>query len=103
MARQRERRYLREEISTKVTTLEGAMVCVVGRGAIAREVVRKLKAFDAIPIAVSRTTSDADDLHAVYPRERMGDALAVADAVVICTSGDASSYRLIGSAELAAM
>jgi phosphoglycerate dehydrogenase-like enzyme len=33
----------------------------------------------------------------------MGEALSMADAVVICTSGDASSVRLIGAPELAAM
>ena len=102
-ARQREHRYLREEINAKLTTLEGATVCVIGRGAIGREIVRKLKAFDAGVIAVSRTTSDPDGLHAVFPRAAIRQALAGADAVVICTSGDKTSQRLIGAAEHAAM
>jgi len=54
-------------------------------------------------IAVSRATADAGDLLAVYPRERMREALALADAVVVCTAGDETSYRMIGAAEIAAM
>jgi phosphoglycerate dehydrogenase-like enzyme len=102
-ARQREHRYLREEINAKLTTLEGATVCVIGRGAIGREVVRKVKAFDARAIAVSRTTSEPGELEAVFSRDRIREAFALADAVVICTVGDETSYRLVGAAELAAM
>jgi phosphoglycerate dehydrogenase-like enzyme len=102
-AHQREHLYTRQETNAKLRTLEDAMVCVVGRGAIGRELVRKLQAFDAKVIAVSRTTSDADDLVAVYPRERMREALSEAEAVVICTAGDETSFHLIGAAEIAAM
>jgi len=65
-AHQRTRLYTRNQTNAKVRTLEDATVCVFGRGAIGRELVRKLKAFDARVIAVSRTTADADDLVAVY-------------------------------------
>ena len=100
---QRAHRYTREETNAKLRTLEDATVCVIGRGAIGREVVRRLKAFDAHPIAVSRTTSEPGELEAVYPRERISEALARADAVIICTAGDQTSRHLIGAAELAAM
>jgi phosphoglycerate dehydrogenase-like enzyme len=86
---QRAHKYTREETNAKMRTLEGATVCVIGRGAIGRE--------------VSRTTSDAGDLAAVYPRERIREALAQADAVVIVTVADESSFHLIGPAEFAAM
>jgi phosphoglycerate dehydrogenase-like enzyme len=100
---QRRHAYPREEIAANVSTLERATVCVIGRGAIGREVLRKLEGFDAVPIAVSRTVSDAAGLHAVFPRERIQEAFAMARAVVICTSGDDSSYHLIGAPELAAL
>jgi phosphoglycerate dehydrogenase-like enzyme len=102
-AHQRAHLYTRNETNAKMRTLEDATVCVFGRGMIGRELVRKLQAFDARVIAVSRTTADAVDLAAVYPRERRREALALADAVVICTAGDETSYRLIGAAEIAAM
>lgn len=102
-ADQRARRWRREEMTAKMGTLEGATVCVVGRGAIGRELVRKLLAFDTRVIAVSRTLSDPGEVAAVFPRERLAEALAQADAVAICTSGDESSHHLIGARELAAM
>jgi len=102
-AHQRAHVYARQETNTNLRTLEDATVCVFGRGAIGCEVVRKLRAFDARVIAVSRTTADAGDLTAVYPRERMREALREADAVVVCTAGDESSLHMIGTAEIAAM
>jgi phosphoglycerate dehydrogenase-like enzyme len=102
-AGQRGRRWLREETNRKVTTLEHATVCIVGLGNIGREIARKLKAFDARPIAVSRAGAADGDVAAVYPRERIREALALADAVVISTSGDETSLGLVGMAELAAM
>src|SRR5215468_967563 len=98
-AYQRAHRYTRQGTNAKLRTLEDATVCVFGRGAIGRELVRKLQAFDAKVIAVSRTTSDADNLVAVYPRERMREALGQADAVVVCTAGDDSSFHMIAAAE----
>jgi phosphoglycerate dehydrogenase-like enzyme len=100
---QRAHKFTREETNPKMRTLEGATVCIIGRGAIGREVVRKVKAFDARPITVSRTTSDADDLAAVFPRERICEALAQSDAVVIVTIADETTFHMIGAAELAAM
>jgi len=102
-ALQRAHLYRRQETNGKLKTLEDATVCVIGRGAIGREIVRKLKAFDAQPIAVSRTATDPGDLAAVYPRERITEGLTRADAVIICTAGDESSFRLIGEREIAAM
>ena len=83
--------------------LKNAVVCILGRGAIGRELARKLKGIDARPIAVSRTLEPDAIVEQVFPRERLHEALAMADAVAICTGGDADSRHLIGAAEFAAM
>jgi phosphoglycerate dehydrogenase-like enzyme len=97
------RRWQRDDVLTKVATLEGSVVCVVGLGAIGRAIARKAKAFDARVIAVSRAGSAGGDIDEVFAREQIAQALARADAVLICTSSDATSRHLIGARELAAM
>jgi phosphoglycerate dehydrogenase-like enzyme len=100
-AHQRAHLYTRAETNARLRTLEDAKVCVFGRGAIGRALVRKLEVFDAQVFVVSRTPGEAGER--VYPRERRREALALADAVVICTAGDETSYHMIGAAEIAAM
>ena len=79
-------------------------MCVIGRGPIGRELARKLKALNARPIAVSRTADQDDVVEQVFPRERLAEALAIADAVAICTGGgDDTSRHMIGAAAFAAM
>jgi phosphoglycerate dehydrogenase-like enzyme len=102
-AAQRAHTWRRIEMQPKLLSLEGATVCIVGLGAVGREVARKVKAFDARALAVSRAGAPGGDVDRVLPRERIGEALAAADAVVVCTSSDATSRRLLGAAELAAM
>lgn len=102
-ARQSARRWQREESFAKLRTLEGATVCVIGLGAIGREVARKARAFDARVIAVSRTGTAGGEIEQVFSRPRIAEALAQADAVVICTSSDETSYHLIDAAALAAL
>jgi phosphoglycerate dehydrogenase-like enzyme len=101
-ADQRARCWRHDDAMREIATLEGATVCVIGLGAIGRAVARKAKAFDARVIAVSRAGTAADGVAQVYPRERMAQALAMADAIVICTSSDADSFHLIDAAALAA-
>jgi phosphoglycerate dehydrogenase-like enzyme len=100
-AHQRAHLYTRAETNVRLRTLEDATVCVFGRGAIGRALARKLEAFDARVIAVSRMPAEPGGI--VYPRERRREAIALADAVVICTAGDETSYHMIGAAEIAAM
>jgi phosphoglycerate dehydrogenase-like enzyme len=103
MAYQRAHDWRRAEMTKQVASIEGATVCVIGRGPIGRELARKLKGVNARPIAVSRTADSDDVVEQVFPRERLADALAIADAVAICTAGDESSRHMIGEAAFAAM
>ncbi len=100
---QRAHQWRRAEVTRQMGAIESAVVCVIGRGPIGRELARKLKAVNARPIAVSRTAEPDGVVEAVYPRERLHEALAIADAVAICTSGDDTSHHMIDAAALAAM
>ena len=102
-ADQRERRWRHDEALTQVGTLEGAVVCVIGLGSIGRAVARKARAFDARVIAVSREGVADGEVEEVFRRARIGEALARADAVVVCTSSDPMSFHLIGAEALAAL
>jgi phosphoglycerate dehydrogenase-like enzyme len=97
------RHWRHDEALAQVGTLEGATVCVVGLGSIGRAVARKARAFDARVIAVSRAGAADADVEQVFGRERICEALALADAVVICTSSDPGSLHLIDAVALAAM
>jgi phosphoglycerate dehydrogenase-like enzyme len=95
-------RWARLEINPLMRSLEGATVCIVGLGGVGRELARKLKAFDARVVAVSRTGNDPN-VDRLFSRARMNEALAEADAVVVCTNADESSLRMLGTAQFAAM
>jgi phosphoglycerate dehydrogenase-like enzyme len=99
---QTDHRWVREEVNRKMGSLEDATVCVVGLGAVGCDLARKLGAFDARVIGVSRGRADAP-VERIFPRERLREALALSDAVVITTNADRSSFQLIGAGELAAM
>jgi len=103
MACQRDHDWLRADMTKRVTSIEDAVVCVIGRGPVGRELTRKLKAINARTIAVSRTIDSDGIVEQVFPRERLRDALAISDAVAICTSGDDTSHHMFGATEFAAM
>ena len=85
-----------------MSSLEGATVCLFGLGAVGHDLVRKLRAFDARVIAVSRAGADPA-IDRVYPREKLHEALADSDAIILCTNSDRSSYHMIDAAALAAL
>src|ERR1700722_3509308 len=65
-ASQRARHWQRDAGNARIGTLEGAVVCVIGLGAIGRAVARKVRAFDARVIAVSRAGIAGGDIEAVF-------------------------------------
>lgn len=100
---QRRHLWVRAEINPAIRSLHGATLAIVGLGGIGRDVARKAKAFDMRVIGISRGAGGGGDVDQVFPRERMLDALSQADAVIIATSSDPSSYHLIGAEALSAM
>jgi phosphoglycerate dehydrogenase-like enzyme len=97
------RDWARVEMGPRIGSLQGMTVCIVGLGAIGREAARKLKAFDARPIGVSRTPAEDGDIRPVFPRERIGEALSISDAVLVSAVADASTHHLVGAAAFAAI
>jgi phosphoglycerate dehydrogenase-like enzyme len=95
--------WARVEMGPRLASLQGMTVCIVGLGSIGREIARKLKAFDAQLIGVSRTPANDGDIQPVFLRQRIGEAFGISDAVVIATTAEASSHRMIGTAEFAAI
>ena len=104
MACQRAHDWQRAEMTPHITSIEDAVVCVIGRGPIGRELARKLKGVDARPIAVSRTPDDDGIVEQVFPRERLREALAHRRrGRDLHRAATTTSRHMIGAAEFAAM
>ena len=96
-------RWLRDETSPRMRSLDGMTVCIVGLGNIGREIARKLAAFNVTSIGVSRAGKAEGEVAAVYPRERLAEAAAQSDAIIVATSADEDSIRLVGATTFRAM
>ena len=87
--------------------LAGSTVCIIGLGAVGSQLARRLNQFDVRLIGVRRdirrgappTTPDMD----VVGADRIHDALAAADAVVLAASHEPGRPPLIDRAALAVM
>jgi phosphoglycerate dehydrogenase-like enzyme len=84
-------------------SIEGQTLVLVGLGGIGAEVARKAKSFDMRVVAVTRSAVPTSDIDEAIPRERMCEALRDADAVVVATASDPSSFHLIDSDAFGAM
>jgi phosphoglycerate dehydrogenase-like enzyme len=100
---QREHEWSRLEINPRIRSLGQKTACLFGMGAVGRDIARKLKAFDANVVAVSRQGEQDSDFDRVFRREQMLEALGLADAVVVCTSSDAQSFHMLGKKQFDAM
>jgi phosphoglycerate dehydrogenase-like enzyme len=81
----------------------GKTVCVVGVGAIGGHVARMCRALDMHVVGVARTAREESRVDQLYPAGQLHQALARADAVVLCATDTAANENLFGSAEFAAM
>ena len=94
---QGERRWRHRE-TERVT---GARALVVGTGPIGRAIGRRLSAAGLSVSGAGRTARDADpDFGLVHPMERLGEALAWADYVVLAAPLTEQTRRMIDAAAL---
>ncbi|GAA2307896.1 D-2-hydroxyacid dehydrogenase [Actinomadura luteofluorescens] len=97
---QGERRWRHRE-TERVT---GARALVVGTGPIGRAIGRRLSAAGLTVSGAGRTARDADpDLGVVHPMERLGEALAEADYVVLAAPLTPQTRKMIDAAALERM
>ncbi len=97
------RTWIRDEITPKIRSLEGATLVIVGLGAIGRELARKAKAFDMHVIAVTRRGKPGGGVDETVPRERFAEALQRADAVAMCVPLGPETRHFLGAKELSRM
>ncbi|NYD51239.1 phosphoglycerate dehydrogenase-like enzyme [Actinomadura luteofluorescens] len=97
---QGERRWRHRE-TERVT---GSRALVVGTGPIGRAIGRRLSAAGLAVSGAGRTARDADpDLGVVHPMERLGEALAEADYVVLAAPLTPQTRKMIDAAALERM
>ena len=96
----------RQGFRTRIASLEGARVLIVGFGAIGERIAQRLRPFDARIVGMLRSTPP-DDVAALADEIAHPDALhahlALADAVILAVPLSSETERLIGARELAAM
>ncbi len=97
------RTWIRDEITPKIRSAEGATLVIVGLGAVGRELARKAKAFDMHVIAVTRQGKPGEAVDETVPRGRFAEALARADSVAMCVPLGPETRHFLGAKELSRM
>ncbi len=87
--------------------LAGKTVCIVGTGKIGKALTRMVKGFDMRVLGVRKRAVTEDALaagmDAVYTIDRLHDALALSDYVVLALPLTQDTFDLMGEREFAAM
>lgn len=94
----------RDSLLPMLDTVDGQTLVIVGFGAIGQATAKRAAAFGMQVVVVARTLpAVGGDISAVYPRDRLHDALKLADAVVVAIALAEETQGLIGADALAAM
>src|SRR5262249_19548242 len=83
--------------------LANRTVVIVGVGAIAEELAKRCQIFDMRVIGVSAGRTAAPHFDAILPRERLQDAAAEADFIVVLVPYNKATHHIIDEAVLGAM
>ena len=94
-----------EGATTRIRTLRGCRMGIVGLGSIGLEVARVAAAFGLCVSAIRRRADGPrpDGVDEVLPPDRLGELLAKSDLVVLSAPLTPSTHSLIGARELARM
>jgi D-2-hydroxyacid dehydrogenase (NADP+) len=87
----------------KPRVLDRRTVVILGVGAIAEHTAKLCKAFGMSTIGVSRTPRKVDGFDTIYPRERLLEAVAQADVLLVLLPYTKENDRIVGAAVLGAM
>jgi phosphoglycerate dehydrogenase-like enzyme len=102
-AARKDHAWLRDEITPTVASLRGRTLAIIGMGATGQSMARKARAFDMRVIGVSRTYAPDELVDEVFPRERVNEALAQADAVLMSMPSTAETRGFMNADKFAAM
>ncbi len=102
-AARNEHAWLRDEITPTIHSLKGQTLAVIGLGATGQEMARKARAFDMRVIGVSRGYQPDALIDEVFPRERVADALAQADVVLMSMPSTDETRGFMNAEKFAAM
>jgi phosphoglycerate dehydrogenase-like enzyme len=90
-------------LGSKLRSLDGMTLAIVGLGSIGREIAARARAFGMTVIGVSRSGAPHPSAAEVYPSSSLHTALARADAVVIATALTTETRHLMNDAAFAAL
>jgi D-2-hydroxyacid dehydrogenase (NADP+) len=78
-------------------------VAILGVGAIAEDMARYFKAFRMTVLGISRTSRAIEHFDRIYARERLNEAVALADYLVVLAPHSRDTDRIVGAKVFAAM
>lgn len=99
----KDHKWMRDEIAPTITALRRKTLAIIGMGSTGQSMARKARAFDMRVIGVSRGYAADDLVEEVFPRERVTEALAQADAVLMCMPSTPETHGFMDAEKLAAM
>lgn len=102
-ADQRKHLWRRDEIGATTIAMTFKTLCIIGMGATGQEAAKRAKAFDMKVIGVSRAYKPDRLVDEVYPRERVKEALAQSDFVMLSMPAVAETKHFINDDTLSAM
>lgn len=102
-AASRDHKWIRDEISPSIIGMTFKTLCIVGMGATGQETAKRAKAFGMTVLGVSRGYEPDDLVDEVFPRERVKEALARADFILLSMPSTAETKDFINDDTLSVM